>query len=145
MQALESQLNYQTTPNYQHHNMIGCILFMEILLQEEAPKPSGKNVVTTTFVDANLYHGYLSGKVIMGILQLVNGTIVDWYSKKQSTVETVTYCREFVAAHAACNLIINICMTLQYMGLPIDDKAWMFGDNKLVITSSNILQSQLNK
>ena len=39
-----------------------------------------------------------TGKSITGCLHFVNKTLVDWYSKKQATVETDTYGSEFVAA-----------------------------------------------
>ena len=43
----------------------------------------------------------ITGRSVTGILHLVNGTPFEWYSKKQSTVETATYGSEFVAARIA--------------------------------------------
>ena len=62
------------------------------------PEPLGKAVTTTTTMDANLNHCLATGKSLTGCLHFVNKTPVDWYSKKQATVETVTYGSEFVAA-----------------------------------------------
>jgi hypothetical protein len=44
------------------------------------------------YVDANLFHGLITGRSVTGILHLVNKTPIDWYvySKKQATVETAT-------------------------------------------------------
>ena len=50
------------------------------------------------FVDANLYHDIVTGRSVTGILHLVNKTPIEWYSKKQGTVETTTFGSEFVAA-----------------------------------------------
>ena len=50
------------------------------------------------YVDANLYHCMLTGHSVAGIIHLINGTPIDAFSKKQSTVETATYGSEFVAA-----------------------------------------------
>ena len=61
----------------------------------------------TTFVDANLYHDLVNGRSDTGILHLFNKTVIDWYSKKQSTVETATYGSEFVAARTAMEQIIE--------------------------------------
>jgi len=36
----------------------------------------------------------------MGMLHLMNGTVIDYFSKQQLTVETATYGPEFVAARA---------------------------------------------
>ena len=74
----------------------------------ELPKPKGKTVRMTTFVDANLYHCKVTGKAATGILHLLNQTPIEWYSKKQPTVETATYGSEFVAARIATEQIIDI-------------------------------------
>ena len=66
------------------------------IIPHDAPKPLGKRVITTTFVDANLYHDMISGRSVTGILHLFNKTPVDWYSKLQSTVETATFGSEYV-------------------------------------------------
>ena len=69
------------------------------------PEPLGKAVTTTTTMDANLNHCLATGKSLTGCLHFVNKTPVDWYSKKQATVETVTYGSEFVAAKTATEQI----------------------------------------
>ena len=58
-------------------------------------------VTTTTTMDANLNHCLATGKSLTGCLHFVYKTPVDWYSKKQATVETATYGSEFVAAKTA--------------------------------------------
>ena len=110
-----------------------------------APPPKGRPVVTTTFVDANLQHCRVTGKSATGILHVINQTPVDWYSKRQSTVETATYGAEFVAARIATKHIIDIRYMLHEMGVPIAGPSWMLGDNQSVITSSTIPSSKLNK
>jgi hypothetical protein len=60
-------------------------------IPKDAPEPLGKPVVTTTYVDASLYHYMLTGKSVSGVLHLFNKTPVDWYLKKQGTSETATY------------------------------------------------------
>jgi hypothetical protein len=60
------------------------------LLPKDAPEPLGKYVTLFHYVDANLMHDITSGKSVTGILHLVNKTPIDWYSKKQATVETAT-------------------------------------------------------
>jgi hypothetical protein len=80
----------------------------------EAPKPLGKPVVLTHYADANLYHDMVCGRAVTGILHFINGTPIDWYSKRQSTVKTATYGAEFVAARIATDQIIYLRTTLQY-------------------------------
>ena len=74
---------------------------------QDAPKPLGKYVTLTHYVDANLYHDQVTGRSVTGILHMVNGTPIEWYSKKQATVETATYGSEFVAARTCVEQIIG--------------------------------------
>ena len=115
------------------------------LLPDDAPKPLGNPVVTTTYIDANLYHDFITGRAVTGALHLVNGTPGDWFSKRQATVETATYGSEFVAAHIAVEQIIDLRNTLRYLGVPVQGKSMLFGDNESVVTSSTLPHSGLNK
>jgi hypothetical protein len=56
-----------------------------IEIPKDSPKPLGKLVVTTTYIDANLYHCMLTGKSVSGVLHLFNKTSAGWYAKKQGT------------------------------------------------------------
>ena len=115
------------------------------VVPKDAPEPKGPKVSITTFVDANLYHDLVTGRSLTGVLHLLNGTPVDWFSKRQSTVETATYGSEFVAARVATEQIIDLRHTLRYLGVNISGPATMFGDNQSVVTSSTIPSSILNK
>ena len=55
------------------------------------PVPKGKSVITSTYKDANLYHDMATGRAVTGVLHYLNKTPIDWFSKKQGTVETATY------------------------------------------------------
>jgi hypothetical protein len=68
------------------------------VLPKDAPEPLGKYLTLSHYVDANLMHNVTTGKSVTGILRLTNKTPLDWYSKKQTTVETATYDSEFIAA-----------------------------------------------
>ena len=96
-------------------------------------------------MDANLNHCLATGKSLTGCLQFVNKTLVDWYSKKQATVETATYCSEFVAAKTATEQIMDIRQSLRYLGAPIGAKSILFGDNRSVVTSATLPHSALPK
>jgi hypothetical protein len=113
-------------------------------LPKNAPEPLGKCVITTTYVDANLYHCMLTGKSVSGILHLFNKTPVDWYAKKQGSPETATYGSEYVAARTATEQVIDNRLTLRYLGVPIRESI-MFGDNESVVNSSNMPTGKLHK
>ena len=114
-------------------------------IPHDIPKPLGKHVQTTHYVDANLHHDLATGKAVTAALHFLNQTPIDAYTKRQSTVETATYGSEFVAARTAVDQIIDIRTTLRYLGVPIRDKSCMFGDNKSVVTSSTIPNSTISK
>jgi hypothetical protein len=110
----------------------------------DLPPALGGTVITTTYVDANLLHWLVTGRSSTGILHLVNGTPINWYSKHQSTVETATYGSEFVAARIATDQVTDMQRTPAYLGIAVQ-RSVMFGDNQSVVTSSTLPQSKLNK
>ena len=112
---------------------------------KETPEPLGKSVTTTTFLDANLLHGLITGRPVTAVLLFFNLTSGDWYSKRQATVENATYGSEFVAAKTATEQITYLRQTLRYLGVSIKSKAYMFSDNKCVLTSSMVPHSLLRK
>ena len=138
---------------------------VEETIPSDAPEPLGKEVILSTYVDANLYHDMVTGRALTGVLHFVNGTPVEWFSKRQATVETATYGSEFVAAKIATEQVIDLRTSIRYLGIPIkkdsyvsmtdprkaekkrdrDVPTYMFGDNQSVITSSTIPASLLNK
>ena len=79
------------------------------------------------------------------LINFFNGTPMDWYTKRQATVETATYSAEFVAARIAVDQIIELRNALRYLGAPIVNVTRMFGDNESVVTSSTKPHSLLSK
>ena len=86
---------------------------------KDCPEALGKHVITTHYVDANLFHDILTGRPLTCILHLINKTPIDWFSMKQATVETATYGSKFVAARTCIEQIIEMRMTLRYSGVPV--------------------------
>ncbi len=117
----------------------------EETIPEDAPRPLGKSIQTTTYLDANLYHDLINGRSLTGILHLWNKTPVDWYSKLQSTVETATFGSEFSASKTATEQIIDLRNTVRYLGVPLEETSMMFGDNESVVNGSAMPHSKLNK
>eukprot|EP00977_Amphora_coffeiformis_P024732 scaffold16751_cov107-Amphora_coffeaeformis.AAC.1 len=81
-------------------------------VDSKAPTPKGRMVCTTSFVDANLMHDVITGRSCTGILEFLNQTPIDWFSKRQNQVETATYGSEFMAARQATERIIDLHYTL---------------------------------
>jgi hypothetical protein len=115
------------------------------LIPKDSPKLLGKPVTTITYTDVNLYHDMLTGLSITVIPHLCNQTLVDWYSKRQATVETATFGSEFTTARIAVEQIIDLRITLRYHGVPVNHKSFIFGENQAVVMNSAIPHSSLNK
>jgi hypothetical protein len=115
------------------------------LIPQDAPNLLGKMVTLTHYVDANLMHDTISGRSVTKILHMINKTPLDWYSKKQATVERATNRSEFVAANVYVEQIIDLQNTLWYLGAPIFSRSYIFGDNKSVVDSSMQVYAKLHK
>ena len=102
-------------------------------------------MILTHYVDANLYHNVLNGRSVTGILHLINQTPIEWFTKKQPTVETATYGSEFMAARTCVEQTVDLRTTLRYMGVPILGCSYMFGDNDSVVNSSMRIDAKLHK
>jgi len=111
------------------------------IIPEGTPPPLGKHVTLTSYVDANLMHDQVTGRSVTAVLHLINKTPFDWYTKRQSTVESSTYGSEFSAARTAVDQIVENRTTLRYLGVPIRERTYLFGDNQSVVTSSTIPHS----
>jgi hypothetical protein len=115
-------------------------------VSSDAPTPLGNFVTICSYVDANLvYHCMMPGRSVTGCLHLLNKTPIDWYSKKQGTVETATYGSEFVASRTCVEQIMDLRLTLQYLGVPLRERSYMFGDNESVVNSSMTPTGKLHK
>jgi hypothetical protein len=91
---------------------------MEIIPMD-IPEPKGKYVTLSQYFDANLYHDMVTGRSVTAILHFLNQTLMDWYLKKQATVEIATFGSEFIAARTTINQIVDLQTTLCYLGIPI--------------------------
>jgi hypothetical protein len=87
----------------------------------------------------------ITGHSVMGILHLLNKTPIDWYSKKQAMVETAMYGSEFIVACTCIDQVIDLRTILWYLGVPIHEKSYVFGDNELVMASSTTPHAKLHK
>jgi hypothetical protein len=89
------------------------------IIPTDIPEPKGKYITLSHYFDVNLYHDMVTGRSVTAILHFLNQTPMDWYSKKQGTVETATFGSEFITAMTTINQIIDLQTTLRYLGIPI--------------------------
>jgi hypothetical protein len=111
----------------------------------DQPKPLGAKAQISIYVDAVHAHDMVTRRSVTGIILFVNKTPVKWISKRQKTVESSTYGSELVAAQIATNLAVKYCYALRMLGIGVDGRTLMYGDNKSVIINTTMPSSQLKK
>jgi hypothetical protein len=110
------------------------------LSPEKAPR-----VRMTVYVDEDHAHDLVIRRSIKGILFTLNNTPIRWISKRQKTVETLTYGSESVASRVAMELILEIRYMLWSLGVALDGQALMLDDNISVVLNTTVPSSVLNK
>jgi hypothetical protein len=104
------------------------------IIPMDIPEPKGKYVTLSHYFDANLYHDMVTGRSVTAILHFLNQTPMDWYSKKQATVETATFGSEFIAARTTINQIVDLRTTLHYLGVPSRERATSLETTRPLLT-----------
>ena len=84
------------------------------------PKPRGKEVSITCFVDASHVSNLKTRRSHTGILIFINRAPIFWYSKRQNTVESSTFGSEFIALKTAVEMLIGLRFKLRFFEIPID-------------------------
>jgi hypothetical protein len=108
---------------------------VEKLLPIDAPEPLGNHVKLLHYIDADLLHEIAMGRPATGVIHLNNMIPMEWYLKKQATMETTKYGSTFVADRICVERVIELHSTLRFLGVLIKEKSYMFGDNKSVVYS----------
>jgi len=110
-----------------------------------APEPRGKVVDIRLFVDSDHAGDGRDRRSRSCYFIFVNKTIVNWFSKKQATVETSVFGAEFVAMKLAMESNRALRYKLRMMGVPIDGQSYAYGDNMSVIHNTQRPESTLKK
>ncbi len=80
------------------------------IIPMDIPEPKGKYVTLSHYFDVSLNHDMVTGILVTAILHFLNQTPMDWYLKKQATIETDTFGSEFIAARTTINQIVDLRM-----------------------------------
>ena len=114
-------------------------------LPDRMPKPRGRGVTTTAFVDASHAQDKRTRRSHTGFVIFVNRAPVIWYSKRQNTVETSTFSSEFIALKTCVESIVSLRTKLRMFGVPILEETKVLCDNLSAVRNSSKLESTLNK
>jgi hypothetical protein len=145
IRVLTNEPDYSDYQDPEYHWSLSVYGDVKEIIPTNIPEPKGKYVTLSHYFDANLYHNMVTGRSVTAILHFLNQTLMDWYSKKQATVETATFGSEFIAARTTIDQIVDLRTTHCYLGIPIQEKSYIFGDNKTVIDASSTPHAKLHK
>jgi hypothetical protein len=87
------------------------------------PNPSetlGKPVVIRIYVDSDHASDHMTRRSRTGYIMFLNNAVINWYSKKQGSVEGATFGSEFMAMKTAAEVNRGFRYKLGMMGVPID-------------------------
>ncbi len=122
----------------------GCEELVEEL-PDGMPEPRGQSMTMRVFVDSDHAGDLLTRRSRTGFVVLLNGAPIYWNSKKQTSCETSTFGSEFVAMKQATEFIRGLRYKLRMMGIPVNEPAFVFGDNQSVLANTSAPASTLKK
>ena len=102
-----------------------------------APEPQGKEVHISMFVDSDHAGDKVSQKLKSDFLIYVNTKLVQWFSKKQSTLETSVFGAEFVAMKKVVDALRGLRYKLRIMSIPISSPSYIYGDYMSVVHNTS--------
>ena len=114
-------------------------------LPPNAPKPLGKEVELCMFVDSDHAGDKASRRSRTGFMIFMNMSMINWYSKKQSTVEGAVFGSEFVAMKTGVETLRGVRYKLRMMGVEVCGPTYIYGDNMSVIHNTSTPESMLKK
>jgi hypothetical protein len=89
-------------------------------IPKDLPAEKGPRVRMTIYLDADHAHDLITRRSITGILVILNNTPIRWISKRQTTVDTSTYCSELVASGFVTELSLEIRYMFRSLGVALD-------------------------
>jgi len=114
-------------------------------IPDKSPTPHGEPVKLTVYVDADHARNNVTRRSVTGILLLINNTPLVWISKRQRTVETSTFGSEMIAARMAIDLIIEMRYKLRCLGIQVEKRSELLGDNLSVVVNTTLPSSKIKK
>ena len=75
----------------------------------------------------------------------MNTALINWLSKKQTTIEGSVFRAEFFAMKTGVEALRGIRYNLRMMGAPLTGPTYVYGDNMSVIYNTSRPESTLKK
>ena len=135
----------EPSPEARAEEMKKIYIDAEEHLPHNMPVPYGKEVDINVFVDADHAGNKITRRSHTGIVIYCNCSPIIWFSKRQNTVETLTFSSEIIALKIAIELVEGLRYKLRMFGVPISGPARIFCDNKSVVSNTSFANSVLKK
>ncbi len=114
-------------------------------LPPNAPEALGKVGDLCMFVNSDHAGDQRTRRSHSGFLIYFNTALISWYLTRQSTIETCTFCSEFVAMKIGIEALCGIHYKLSMMGVSKDGATHIYGDCMSVINNTSKPKSLLKK
>jgi len=111
----------------------------------DMPEPRGKGFRMVVYVDCDLGGDLVTRRSRTGFAVFLNNAPVYWMSKKQTSCEVSTFGSEFTAMKQALEYVRGLRYKLRMLGIPVDEPAFVFGDNKSVLANTTVPGSTIKK
>ena len=118
-------------------------------MKEQLPpnmrKSRGFGFVISAYVDSDHAGDSVTRRSRTGFIVFLNNAPIYWLSKKQQSCETSSYGSEFRAMKHCSEYIRGLRYKLREMGIPVEGPAFIYGDNKSVLSNVTVPDSVLQK
>ncbi|KAL7549612.1 hypothetical protein ACHAWF_012879 [Thalassiosira exigua] len=114
-------------------------------LPPNMPPPRGAGFTTRAYVDSDHAGDCITRRSRAGFIIFLNCAPIHWASRKMTSCETSTFGSEFMAMKQAVEYVRGLRYKLRMMGIPVEEPAFVFGDNQSVLCNTTMPDSQLKK
>ena len=105
----------------------------------------GQGFTMTVYSDCDLGSGCVTCRSRAGFDIFLNAAPIYCRSEKQQSCEVSTFGSEFTAMKQAIKYVRGLRCKLQMMGIPCDDPAFVYGENKPVLANTTVNTSTFKK
>jgi hypothetical protein len=110
-----------------------------------APVARGKAIDLRLFVDSDHVGDHFARRSRTGFVIYLNMAPIMWFSKRHPTVELSVFGDEFVSIKNGIKTTRGLHYKLRMMGVTIDGRTYVYGENMSVVHNTQRPESVLNK
>jgi hypothetical protein len=122
-----------------------CYGNVEEAIPVDMHEPLGKDVDVRMMCESDYAGDKRTRCSHTGFLIFCNMALIDWVSKKQTTIETSVFGAEFVAIKHGIEKLRGLLYKLRMMGIPLTGPSFTYADNKLQVTNSTVPELTFKK